>query len=127
MASRNQRVIVRGRGAYSWSDVDPTALYNSTEITLGNGTCVDGFTETCVEVFKSGTFDRKTGPTFAPGGPFLLGWRRLIASGAAGAGSGCCIGRDNYLHELYAIRRSVRLRGFKQSVGVVLQDRHCIL
>lgn len=54
-------------GINTWSTVNAAALYNSTQISLTNGTCTGGvFTEDCVWVYKSGT--RLTG-----------GWNALVS------------------------------------------------
>jgi type IV pilus assembly protein PilY1 len=47
--------IDNSTGSLTWSTVDTSNLYNSTEITLDNGTCVNGaYTASCVGVKKSG-------------------------------------------------------------------------
>jgi type IV pilus assembly protein PilY1 len=43
-------------GILTWAEVNDADLYNSTQISLTNGTCVgDAYTRDCVRVYKSGT------------------------------------------------------------------------
>lgn len=62
-----------GKWIYSWSSVSDNTLYNSTQITLGNGTCVDEYSENCVAVFKNSV--QMTG-----------GWAQLLSEVAASNG-----------------------------------------
>jgi len=61
-------------GVKTWSTVNAADLYNSTQIRLTNGTCVNGvYTKDCVQVLKSGT-------------PLTGGWDSLVAEVDAAPG-----------------------------------------
>jgi type IV pilus assembly protein PilY1 len=84
-------------GILTWAEVNDADLYNSTQISLTNGTCVgDAYTRDCVQVYKSGTLmsggwtQLETAVAASPGWrqEFQAAYERVLGQAAVLGGNG---------------------------------------